>query len=115
MKGTPGAKLVFSSADIPGEIVDLLVVDTATLKANPNLGKALAGIWYETMALMQKQDAEGKAARAAMAKLAGTTPEEFESQLKTTYPLCRSEGRGRRDIFARPRHHDDPGARFQLL
>jgi NitT/TauT family transport system substrate-binding protein len=85
MKATPGATQVFSSADIPGEILDLLVVDTATLKANPNLGKALAGIWYETMALMQRQDAEGQAARAAMAKLAGTTPEVFEGQLKTTY------------------------------
>lgn len=85
MKATPGARMVFSSADIPGEILDLLVVDTATLKANPNLGKALAGIWYETTALMQRQDAEGKAARAAMAKLAGTTPELFESQLATTY------------------------------
>lgn len=85
MKETPGTKEVFSSADIPGEILDLLVVDTATLKANPNLGKALAGIWYETTALMEKQDEEGKAARAAMAKLAGATPEAFDSQLKTTY------------------------------
>ena len=85
MRATPGANQVFSSADIPGEILDLLVVDTATLKANPDLGKALAGIWYETMELMQRQDAEGKAARAAMAKLAGTTPEEFESQLATTH------------------------------
>lgn len=85
MKETPGAKLVFSSADIPGEILDLLVVDTATLKANPNLGKALAGIWYETMALMTRQDAQGKAARAEMAKLAGAKPELFESQLATTY------------------------------
>jgi len=85
MKRTPGTNQVFSSADIPGEILDLLVVDTETLKANPNLGKALAGIWYETMALMQRQDAEGAAARAAMAKLAGATPELFESQLATTY------------------------------
>ena len=85
MKAAPGAREVFSSADIPGEILDLLVVDTATLKANPNLGKALAGIWYETMALMQRQDAEGTAARAAMAKLSGTTPELFESQLATTH------------------------------
>ena len=85
MKAAPGAKEVFSSADIPGEILDLLIVDTATLKANPDLGKALAGIWYETMALMQRQDAEGKAARAAMAKLAGATPDEFERQLATTY------------------------------
>ena len=85
MKSTAGTTEVFSSADIPGEILDLMVVDTATLKANPNLGKALAGIWYETLALMQKQDAEGKAARAAMAKLAGSTPEGFDGQLKTTY------------------------------
>ena len=85
MKATPGAKEVFSSADIPGEILDLMVVDTATLKANPNLGKALAGIWYETTALMQRQDAEGQAARAAMAKLAGSTPAEFDSQLATTF------------------------------
>ncbi|EIZ78670.1 ABC-type transport system periplasmic component [Novosphingobium sp. Rr 2-17] len=85
MKAQAGAKEVFSSADIPGEILDLLAVDTATLKANPKLGKALAGIWYETVALMQRQDAQGKAARAAMAKLAGSTPEAFDSQLTTTY------------------------------
>lgn len=85
MKLAPGAKLVFSSADIPGEIVDLLVVDTALIKANPKLGKALAGIWYETMALMMQDTAQGKAARAAMAKLAGTDAETFEGQLATTF------------------------------
>ncbi len=84
MRSQPGVTQVFSSADIPGEILDLLVVDTATLKANPDLGKALAGIWYETVGLMVRDDAQGKEARAAMAKLAGTTPEIFESQLKTT-------------------------------
>ena len=85
MKGVPGTKAVFTSADIPGEILDLLVVDTKVLKANPNLGKALAGIWYETMALMAKQNAEGAAARSAMAKLAGTDAAAFEGQLSTTF------------------------------
>ncbi|HEX7857174.1 MAG TPA: putative urea ABC transporter substrate-binding protein [Sphingobium sp.] len=85
MKAQTGVKEVFSSADIPGEILDLLVVDTATLKANPNLGKALTGIWYETVALMKREDAKGKEARAAMAKLAGSKPEMFDSQLATTY------------------------------
>ena len=84
MRGQPGAAQVFSSADIPGEILDLLVVDTATLKANPDLGKALAGIWYETVSMMMRDDAQGKEARAAMAKLAGTTPDVFDAQLKTT-------------------------------
>lgn len=85
VKKAPGATEVFSSANIPGEILDLLVVDTALLKANPNLGKALAGIWYDTMAVMAKQDEEGKKARAAMALLAGSSPEEFEGQVKTTF------------------------------
>jgi NitT/TauT family transport system substrate-binding protein len=81
----PGAKLVFDSHQVPAEILDLLAVDTATLKANPNLGKALAGIWYETISLMQRQDAQGAAARAAMAKMAGSTPQAFDAQLKTTH------------------------------
>lgn len=85
MKEIEGANLVFSSADIPGEIVDLLVVDTATLEANPNLGKALTGIWYETLAIMTQDNEEGASARAAMAQLAGATPEEYDGQLSTTF------------------------------
>jgi len=81
----PKAKLAFSSHQLPAEILDLLAVDTATLKANPNLGKALAGIWYETIGLMQQQNATGAAARADMAKMAGSTPEAFEAQLRTTH------------------------------
>ena len=81
----PGAHLVFDSHQIPGEILDLLCVDTATLKANPDLGKALAGIWYDTITLMERQDAQGAAARASMARMAGLTPEAFDAQLKTTY------------------------------
>ena len=85
MKGVDDANLVFSSADIPGEILDLLVVDTATLEANPDLGKALVGIWYETVALMLREDDAGAEARAAMAQLAGATPEEYDGQLSTTF------------------------------
>lgn len=81
----PGARTVFDSHQIPAEILDLLAVDTATLKANPNLGKALAGIWYETIGLLQRQDAQGAAARAAMAKMAGATPQSFDAQLRTTH------------------------------
>ena len=81
----PGARLVFDSHQIPGEILDLLCVDTATLKANPDLGMALTGIWYETIGLMQKQDAQGAEARAAMAQLAGSTPAVFDAQLRTTF------------------------------
>jgi NitT/TauT family transport system substrate-binding protein len=81
---TPNAQLVFDSSKIPGEIMDIMVVNTATLNANPKLGKALVGAWYETLALMYKNDAAGKAARAAMAKVSGTDADGFDSQLATT-------------------------------
>ncbi len=85
IKKQKGAHEVFASTAIPGEILDMLVVNNEVLKANPDLGKALTGIWYETMAIMKKDDAQGKAAREAMAKLSGTDLPGYESQLKTTY------------------------------
>jgi NitT/TauT family transport system substrate-binding protein len=81
---SPNAQLVFDSSKIPGEIMDLMVVNSTTLNANPKLGKALIGAWYETLALMFKGDAAGAAAQAAMAKASGTDPRGFAGQLATT-------------------------------
>jgi NitT/TauT family transport system substrate-binding protein len=80
----PGAAKVFDSSRIPGEIIDMMVVNTATRKENPAFGKALTGAWYETMALMADPGERGKAARAAMAKAAGTDLAGYEGQLATT-------------------------------
>ena len=77
----PDAKKVFDSSQIPGEIIDLMVANTEVLKDNPKFGKALAGIWYETIATM-KSGNEG--ARSAMAKASGTDLKGFEAQLATT-------------------------------
>ena len=84
VKAEPNATLVFDSSKIPGEIEDMMVVNTATLKNNPELAKALVGAWYETMAVMADKGAKGKAAREAMAKLSGTDLAGYEAQLKTT-------------------------------
>jgi len=81
----PGATEVFDSSKIPNEILDVMNVSTEVLKANPDLGKALAGIWYETMEILHKGDAQSKAAVEQMAKGAGTTPESLGEQLETTY------------------------------
>ena len=75
---------VFDSADIPGEIIDLMVVNTETLEANPAFGKALTGAWYEAMSLMASDTPEGAAARTAMAEAAGTDLAGYEAQLATT-------------------------------
>lgn len=80
----PGTTKVFDSSAIPMEITDLTLVNTQTLKDNPDFGKALVGAWYETMAAMKDEGEPGKEARAAMAKIVGSSPESFDDQLTTT-------------------------------
>ena len=75
---------VFDSSSLPGEIQDSLVVNTATLKANPDFAKAMTGIWYETMALMSADTAEAKAAKTAMGIASGTDLAGYEAQLAAT-------------------------------
>jgi NitT/TauT family transport system substrate-binding protein len=76
----PDAKLVYDSSKIPGEVMDLLVANTEVLKDNPDFGKALVGIWYDTM----KALADGTAAKEAMAKASGTDLKGFDEMLATT-------------------------------
>ncbi len=80
----PDSYKVFDSSKIPGEIIDLLVVNTETLQANPKLGKALTGAWYEIMARMSAQDAAGADARSQMATASGTNLAGYEAQLDST-------------------------------
>ncbi|MGF1629336.1 MAG: putative urea ABC transporter substrate-binding protein [Kiloniellaceae bacterium] len=80
----PGAAVLYTSADIPGEIIDMMVVNTETLADNPDFGKALVGAWYETMSIMMKDDAEGRAARTFMGEQSGTDLAGYDAQLATT-------------------------------
>jgi NitT/TauT family transport system substrate-binding protein len=67
--GSPECDKIFDSSDIPGEIIDIMFVNTETLAENPDFGKALVGAWYEVMALMAAGD---EAALTAMAEASGT-------------------------------------------
>ncbi|MDQ2093637.1 putative urea ABC transporter substrate-binding protein [Rhodalgimonas zhirmunskyi] len=80
----PNANKIFDSSQIPGEIIDLMVVNTETLADNPELGKALAGAWYEVMGLMSQDTPEGKAAREWMAEASGTDLAGYDAQLAST-------------------------------
>ncbi|MGY8776321.1 putative urea ABC transporter substrate-binding protein [Spongiibacter tropicus] len=82
--GMPGANKVFDSSQIPGEIIDMLVVNTEVLEQNPALGKALTGAWYEIMATMSAADEKGVAARTAMATASGTDLAGYDAQLAST-------------------------------
>ena len=75
----PNSNKVFDSSQIPGEIIDLLVVNTETLKANPSFGKALTGAWYEIMEKMASDDVLTQLAVASGTDLAG-----YKAQLNST-------------------------------
>jgi len=80
----PNSHKVFDSSQIPGEIIDLLVINTETLKKNPKLGKALTGAWYEIMATMSAAGDKGIAARTAMAEASATDLAGYDAQLAST-------------------------------
>ncbi|MEM7547857.1 MAG: putative urea ABC transporter substrate-binding protein [Pseudomonadota bacterium] len=77
----PGANKLFDSSDIPGEIIDMMVVNTETLAANPDFGKALVGAWYEVMGLMEAGDED---VLTAMAEASGTDLAGYKAQLAST-------------------------------
>lgn len=77
----PSASKLFDSSDIPGEIIDLMVVNTETLAANPAFGKAMVGAWYEVMSLMASGD---EAVLTAMAEASGTDLAGYKAQLAST-------------------------------
>lgn len=80
----PGISKIFTSADIPGEIVDLMAVRTKVLQKSPKLAKALSGAWYEVMQTMSRRGPEAEKALAAMAKAAECSAVEYKNQLKST-------------------------------
>jgi len=85
IQATAEASPVFNSSQIPGEIMDIAMVNTQTLRDNPAFGKAMVGAWYETLAVMQGDSEKAKAARTVMAQASGTDLKTFDTQIATTY------------------------------
>ncbi len=81
----PDSHKVFDSSQIPGEVVDLMIVNTETLEANPAFGKALTGAWYEIMEHLSAEDETGIEAREYLAEASGTDLAGFNAQLASTH------------------------------
>jgi NitT/TauT family transport system substrate-binding protein len=80
----PDISVVYKSTEMPGELLDILMVNSTTLKENPELGKALVGAWFETLDVIKAKDEKSAAARKFMAELSGATVDSFNSQVETT-------------------------------
>lgn len=79
----PDTTVLFDSADIPNEITDALLIHTDTLRKHPELGKALAGAWYEVISMLQPGHPKRDEVIAHMAEAVGTDHEGFLKQIAT--------------------------------
>jgi len=82
---------VFNSSMIPGEILDMLIASTESVKNNPDFGKALACIWFEALNVALEDSERGSKARLDMGIASGTDLVGFEAQMKTTHFMLPDE------------------------
>ncbi len=74
LREDPRYRVVFSSAQIPGEIVDVLAVNPAFAKRHPGMIRELVRTWWAAQALAR---AEPTSSQALMAKREQVSPAEF--------------------------------------
>ena len=80
----PRWRVLFSSSEIPGEVVDVLAVSPALLRDHPAQVQALVNTWWDARALAVEQP---QMAAALMAQRQGVTPQQFvASQRLIDYP-----------------------------
>jgi NitT/TauT family transport system substrate-binding protein len=82
-------KVLFNSSQIPGEILDLLVVRTEVLDRKDGSGqkfiKALAGAWYEVMSLMSTPGPATDKVLAGIAEASQDSLTSYKEQLGSTH------------------------------
>jgi NitT/TauT family transport system substrate-binding protein len=80
----PRWRVLFSSSQIPGEVVDVLAVDPELVRQNPGQVRSLVNTWWAARRLAA---AEPEQAVAVMAQRQGVTPQQFiASQALISYP-----------------------------
>ena len=87
---TMGAHEVFSSKDIPGEILDVLVVRTETYEKNPEKLKRLIDAWFSALEFMKNNPEQ---AAALMAPRLGLSPEGVLKSFSGLRMLDKEENR----------------------
>lgn len=72
----PDLTLLYTAAERPGLISDVLIVNSKFARENPNAVRALLKVWDEAMAFYKSNPEE---AQAIIAKAVGSSPEELKT------------------------------------
>lgn len=92
MKGVPGSKAIYTSADEPGLIYDVLAVSPGSLKARRADWQKVVKVWDKVVAYIDDPKTQADAVKI-MAARSGITPAEYLPLLKGTKLLSLDAGR----------------------
>lgn len=109
----PGSKAIYTSADEPGLIYDLLAVSPQSLAARRDDWKKVIDVWYRAVAYLKDPKTTDDALKIMAARV-GLTPVEYKPFLKGTNILTKEEankfmvkGDGFKSIYGSTKIADD--------
>jgi NitT/TauT family transport system substrate-binding protein len=113
MKAAPGAKPLYTSADQPGLIYDVLTASPTSLAARKDDYAKLLTVWDKVVAFITDPKTQAEAVKI-MAGRSGVPPEEYVRYLKGTKLLTSAEGakvfkdaEGFGSVYGSSRYADD--------
>lgn len=90
LKTVPGSKPVFTSADVPGLIYDVLYVDPESLEARRDDWAKVVKVWYKIVDFIKDEDNLDEALEILAGRVS-ISPEEYEPFFGGTYILSLEE------------------------
>lgn len=90
LKALPGSKAIFTSADSPGIIYDLLYVSPESLEKRRDDWAKVVQVWYRIVEFIRDEENTDEALKILSTRVS-ITPEEYEPFLKGTYILTLDE------------------------
>ena len=120
LKAVPGSKPVFTSADAPGIIYDLLYVSAESLEKNKEDWAKVVKVWYRIADYIRDEENLDDVLKILSARVK-ITPEEYEPFLKGTYILTldealkrweKTEGLG--SVYGSSKVVDDFNVKFEV-
>ncbi len=120
LTSVPGSKKIYSSADEPGLIYDVLAVSPSSLSANKEAWSKVVDVWYKAVSYIMDPATQAEAI-SIMAARVGLEPEEYKPFLKGTKILTREEaktfyakGDGFNSIYGSSKIADDFNLKYEV-
>lgn len=120
LKALPGSKPVFTSADAPGIIYDLLYVSPESLEKNKDEWAKVVKVWYKIADYIRNEENLDEVLKILSARVK-ISPEEYEPFLKGTYILTLDEalkrwekGDGLGNVYGSSKSVDDFNVKFKV-